>query len=100
MLFHNCQDGMIFWQTLAYLSHLQTKTPVHCDNATTVGIANNKVKRQHLQSMEMRSFWIGDKIAQDIYDVSWQPGKENLADYQGKHHIGTHHKAVCPWYLH
>ena len=50
--------------------------------------------------MEMRFFWIGDKIAQEMYDVSWHPGQENLTDYQSKHHTGGHHKAVRPWYLH
>jgi len=35
-----------FWQTLTDLGHPQPKTPVHCDNATAVGIANNTVKRQ------------------------------------------------------
>jgi hypothetical protein len=45
-LFHNCQDGIIFRQTLTDLGHPQPKTPVHCDNATAVGIANNTVKRQ------------------------------------------------------
>ena len=99
-LFHNCQDGIIFRQTLEDLGHPQPKTPVHCDNATAVGIANNTVKRQRSRSMEMRFFWIGDKIAQEIYDISWHPGQENLADYQSKHHVGAHHKAVRPWYLH
>ncbi len=41
-----------------------------------------------------------DKMAQDAYDVKWHPGKENLADYQSKHHTGAHHTAVRPWYLH
>jgi hypothetical protein len=50
--------------------------------------------------MEMRFFWVGDKIAQNMYDVSWHPGMENLADYQNKHHIGSHHVRVRPWYLH
>jgi hypothetical protein len=99
-LFHNCQDGIIFRQTLEDMGHPQPKTPVHCDNATAVGIANNTVKRQRSRSMEMRFFWIGDKIAQEMYDVSWHPGQENLADYQSKHHTGAHHKAVRPWYLH
>ena len=48
----------------------------------------------------MRFFWIGDKVAQDMYQVAWHPGQENLADYQSKHHIGSHHVAVRPWYLH
>jgi len=50
--------------------------------------------------MEMRYFWVGDKEAQDIYEIKWHPGQENLADYQSKHHIGSHHLAVRPWYLH
>ncbi len=50
--------------------------------------------------MEMRYFWVCDKVAQDVNDVKWHPGKENLADYQSKHHPGAHHTAVRPWYLH
>ncbi len=45
-LFHNCQDGIIFQKTLADMGHPQPKTPVHCDNVTAVGIANNSIKRQ------------------------------------------------------
>jgi hypothetical protein len=40
-LFHKCQDGIIFQQTLADLGHPQPQTSVHCDNAMAVGIANN-----------------------------------------------------------
>jgi hypothetical protein len=99
-LFHNCQDGIIFRQTLTDMCHPQPKTPVHCDNATAVGIANNTVKRQRSRLMEMRFFGVGDKVAQEMYTLSWHPGQENLADYQSKHHIGAHHIAVRPWYLH
>ena len=45
-LFHNCQDDIIFRQTLANMGHLQSKMPVHCNNATAVGIANNTLKWQ------------------------------------------------------
>jgi hypothetical protein len=48
----------------------------------------------------MRYFWVGDKEAQDIYEIKWHPGHKNLADYQSKHHIGSHHLTVCPGYLH
>ncbi len=82
------------------MGHPKPKNPVHCDNATAVGIVNNTIKRQRLQSMEMRFFWIGDKIAQQMYSLKWHPGQENLANYQSKHHIGLHHTAVRPWYLH
>ena len=39
-------------------------------------------------------------MAQEMNDITWQPGMENLADYQSKHHIGLHHVAVRPYYLH
>jgi hypothetical protein len=99
-LFHNCQTGIIFRKILDDMGHPQPKTPVHCDNATAVGIANNTVKRQRSRSMEMRFFWISDKCAQDMYALHWHPGQENLADYQSKHHTGAHHTKVRPWYLH
>jgi hypothetical protein len=85
---------------LKAMGHRQSKTRMHCNNATAVRIANNTVKQQCLLSMEMRFFWISDRVAQDMYALSWHPGQENLADYQSKHHTGAHHIAVCPWYLH
>jgi hypothetical protein len=73
---------------------------VHCNNATTVGIANNTIKQQQSRSMEMKYFWVGDKVAQDLYSLGWYPRQENLADYQSKHHPSAHHTAVHPYYLH
>jgi hypothetical protein len=62
-LYHNCQAGIVFRLTLANMRHPQPKTPVHCDNATALGIANNTIKRQCSHLMEMRFFWVGDKVA-------------------------------------
>jgi hypothetical protein len=55
-LFLNCKKRMIFRLTLEELGHPQPKTPINCDNATAVGIANNTVKRQQSCSMEMQYF--------------------------------------------
>ena len=43
-IFLNCQEGVIFKTTLEDLGHSQPKIPVHCDNATAVGITNNTIK--------------------------------------------------------
>jgi hypothetical protein len=53
-----------------------------------------------MSSAPVQWFWVGDKVAQEMYSFSWHPGQENLADYQSKHHPGVHHVAVCLWYLH
>jgi hypothetical protein len=66
-LFINCQEGLIFKSTLKDLGHLQPKIPVHCNNATAVGIANNTIKRHRSRAMEMRYFWTCEKDAQNVY---------------------------------
>ena len=38
-LYHNCQTGIIFRSILEDMGHIQPKTPIHCDNATAVGVS-------------------------------------------------------------
>jgi hypothetical protein len=42
--FSELPGGIIFQLTLKDLGHPKPKIPVHCDNATMVGIANNTIK--------------------------------------------------------
>jgi hypothetical protein len=72
-LFLNCQEEMIFKLTLNDLGHPQPKNPVHCDNATAIGIAINTIKRQQSQAMQMRFFWTCEKDAQEVYSFKWYP---------------------------
>jgi hypothetical protein len=37
--------------------------------------------------MGMIFFWLTDAVEQVIFDIKYYPEKENLADYQSKHHI-------------
>jgi hypothetical protein len=99
-LFLNCKQATIFRLTLEEMGHLQPPKLLHCNNSTAVGITNNSVKKQRSQSMEMQFFWVADAVEAGKFDIKYYPGKENLADYQSKHHIGAHHTTVCPWYLH
>eukprot|EP00804_Cyclotella_cryptica_P013531 CCRYP_017239-RA/>CCRYP_017239-RA protein AED:0.45 eAED:0.45 QI:0/0/0/1/1/1/2/0/507 len=84
---------------LQELDHPQPPTPIHCNNSTAAGIANNTVKRQRSRSMEMRYFWIADQVACKQFSVHWHPGLENMGDYYTKHHPTSHHQRVRPYYL-
>ena len=99
-LFINCKEGTIIRLILEELGHPKPATPVHCDNKTAAGIANDTVKKQRSRSMEMRFFWVTDQTKLGNFDVQWHPGKENLADYFTKHFDSKHHQEVRPWYLH
>jgi hypothetical protein len=97
-LFVNAKEGRVIRLILEELGHPQPPTPIHCDNSTAAGIANNTVKRQRSRSMEMRYFWIADQVARKQFTVHWHPGQENLADYYTKRHPTSHHR-VRPYYL-
>ena len=84
-LFLNIREGKVLRLTLMELGHPQPPTPVHCDNSTAAGIANDSVKKQRSRSMEMRFFWVTDQVKNGTVDVQWHPGLENLADYFTKH---------------
>jgi hypothetical protein len=56
-LFLNCKQATIFQLILKEIGHPQPPTPIHCDNSTAIGIANNTVKQQRSCSMDMRFFW-------------------------------------------
>ena len=99
-LFINGKETKILRLILEEMGHPQPQTPVHCDNKTATGIANDTVKKHRSRSMEMRYFWVTDQVHRKILDIIWQPGAENLADYFSKHHIGAHHKKVRSWYIH
>jgi hypothetical protein len=99
-LFLNAKEGKIIRLILEELGHHQPPTPMHCDNKTATGIANDTVKKQRSRSMEMRFFFITDQVNRGLFDVQWHPGQENLADYYTKHFDAKHHQEVRPWYLH
>jgi hypothetical protein len=98
-LFVNTKEGRIICLILQELGHPQPPMPIHCNNSTAAGIANNTVKRQRSRSMEMRYFWIADQVARKQFKVQWHPGQENLGDYHTKHHPTVHHIRVRPYYL-
>ena len=99
-LFLNIKEGRVLRLTLAEMGHPQPPTPIHCDNATAVGIANETVKKHRSRPMEMRYFYCCEQVKRRNFDVQWHPGLECLGDYPSKHHTTVHHQNVRPIYLH
>ncbi len=52
-LFVNAKKGKIIHLILEEMGHPQPPTPIHCDNATVIGITNDTMKKQCSQSMEI-----------------------------------------------
>jgi len=99
-LFFNCGDAEPIRHMLEELGHKQPPTPVQVDNTTAVGIANKTVKQRRSKAVDMRFYWVQDRIKQGHFKVFWRKGADNLGDYPTKHHPVRHHREMRPVYLH
>jgi hypothetical protein len=98
-LFHNARDGIPLRTTLIEMGHDQAATPIQTDNACAAGVANKTVKQRRSKAIDMRFYWIRDRIKQGQFIIHWRKGTDNLADYFTKHHSPAHHKHIRSNYL-
>jgi hypothetical protein len=98
-VFQNARDCVPLRIALEEMGHPQAATPIQTDNACAAGIANGTVKQCRSKAIDMRFYWILDRIKQGQFIIHWRAGKDNLADYFTKHHSPAHHKLVRSRYL-
>ena len=60
---------------------------------------NGTIRQQQSKAMDMRFYWLKDRVTQRMFKVYWAPGKVNLADYFLKHHPASHVKKVRKLYV-
>jgi hypothetical protein len=65
-LFNNGQEAVDVRTTLCELGHPQPPTPIKTDNSTAAGISNNTMKQRRSQAMDMRFYWIRDRVQQKV----------------------------------
>lgn len=98
-LFYNCKEATVLRQTLIDMGHPQPATPIQTDNACAAGIANDTVKQRRSKAMDMRFYWVKDRVANGDFIIHWRRGTDNLADYFTKHHSPAHHRLMRSRYI-
>ena len=100
-LYMNAREAVPMITTLEELGQPQPDngTPIRTDNSTADGIMNKTVKQKRSKSMDMRFWWLIDRVEQNQFRIFWAPGRINLADYFSKKHPASHHKKVRPIYI-
>ena len=98
-VFHNGKEATAMRHTLEELGHPQPPTVITADNSTAAGIANDSIKQKRSKAMDMRYYWVRDRVRQNQFHVVWRPGKGNKADYYSKHHPAKYHQRVRPAHL-
>jgi hypothetical protein len=99
-LFHNGKTACPLRICLEELGHPQPPTPIVTDNSTASGIANDTVKQKRSKAIDMRFYWIRDRVRQGQFHIYWKKGILNRADYFTKHHPASHHQQIRSSYLH
>ena len=64
-LFHNTKEATPLCTTLEELGHPQPPTPVLVDSSTAVGLANNMVTQRRSRAIDMRFYWVRDRVDQN-----------------------------------
>jgi hypothetical protein len=98
--FQNAQTAAPLHTTLLELVHKQPATPLIKENSTAYGIPNETIKQKRSKSMDMKYYWLQDRVRQTQFDAYWRPGKDKLGDYHTKHHLAQHHQDMRPLLLH
>ena len=99
-LFYNAQDACALRHALEFLGHPQPPTPIQTDNSCAEGIANDTVKQRRSKAIDMRFYWVRDRVKQGQFYIYWKKGSDNWGDYFTKHHPASHHREVRPLFLH
>ena len=98
-LFHNAKDACMLRNTLEDMGHPQPATPIQADNACAVGLANNTIKQKRSKAINMRFYWVRDRVKDGQFVIYWKAGSTNAADYFTKHHPPAVHRRLRPRYL-
>ena len=98
--FHNTKEATPLRTILEELGHPQPPTPVLVDNSAAVGLANNTVTQHCSRAIDMRFYWVCDRVDQNQFHVYWAPAHLNLADYFTKHHTPSYHRRMRKYFVH
>ena len=79
--FHAAQDAVQYRRTLHDLGYPQPPTLLRMDNTVAIGLATNTINAKRSKAMDMRYFWIIDRVAQKQFIIQHIPGIWNLADH-------------------
>ena len=97
--FLTAKDVIPIRNTLEEMGHPQPPTPIHTDNSTAHGFLNETIKQKRTKTIDMRFWWLIDRVKQKHFTIYWSPGDTNLADYFSKHHSPAHHAKMRKTFL-
>jgi hypothetical protein len=79
--FQNAQKGAHFRNTLVELGYPQQPTTISVDNTVALGLAADTINAKRSKSMDVRFFWLRDRVRQLQFFMQHLKGKWNISDF-------------------
>ena len=98
-IYHNATQAIILRRILESLGHPQPPTPIKTDNSTAAGFVYDNIHQKRSKSWDMRYYWLRDKMNQLLFNIFWDKGTNNEADYFTKHHPTIYHRNMRNRYV-
>ena len=98
-LFLKAQQGEKIRQTLQDLGYPQRPTVITYDNTVSGKLALQQCKQRRSKAIALRYHWIRDRVAMGHFQLQWQPGTNNLADFLTKPHPVYHHRRMSKFFV-
>ena len=92
-IYHNAGMAIPIRHILKALNHPQPPTPLKTDNSTATGFVYDNIHQKRSKAWDMRYYWLRDRMTQQQFDIFWESGLFNHADYFTKHHATVDHRA-------
>jgi hypothetical protein len=68
-VFINAKEVAVLRATLEELGHNQPPTPLETDNTTDIGYSDGTIKQKRTNAMDMRFYWIKDRVKQGQFKI-------------------------------
>ena len=98
-LFHNAPQARPIRYILHQLGHSLPPTPIKTDNATAQAFINQTMRHKKSKSWDMRYWWLKENTAQSEFNIFWDKGVNNWADYFTKHFSPSTHQVMRHRYV-
>jgi hypothetical protein len=79
--FQCAQTAVHHRRILHDLGYPQPPTLLRMDNSVAIGLASGKINAKRSKSVDMRFFWLIDRVKQGQFVVKHIPGYWNIADH-------------------
>ena len=93
---YNSKEALPFRVTLVEMGHPQPPTPMEAENETAIGFLKSTMNQKRSKAIDMRFYWVRDRVKQNQFLTYWRPGANNVGDYVSKHHSPANHQTMCP----